>query len=69
VKNILGFKNGFLCVLTESDTSDRLYGVQQAKEWQPIHAAEEPEVRGIYVDEDVFQLAENEGANRWKWNR
>jgi hypothetical protein len=66
VKSILDFKNGFLCVLTESDISDGLYRVNRAKEWHPIHVAKESEVRtligrpvsevdkeeGIYVDED-----------------
>ena len=53
-----------------------MYRVNRAKEWHPIHAAEEAEVRtligrpvsevdseeGIYVDEDgnVFKLAEKE---------
>ena len=74
MKSILSFKNGLLCVLTESDISDGLYRVNRAKEWHPIHAAEEAEVRtligrpvsevdseeGIYIDEEgnVFQLAE-----------
>ena len=74
IKTTLDYKKHFLCVLTESEISEGLRGVALVKEWHPVHAAEEAEVRtlvgrpvtaanpeeGIYVDEEgnVFQLAE-----------
>jgi hypothetical protein len=74
VKTSLDYKKDFLCILTESEIPDGPRGAGAAKEWHPVHAAEEAEVRtlvgrpvipvdsdeGIYVDEEgnVFQLAE-----------
>ena len=74
MRTILDYKKDFLCVLTESEISDGPRGPVLVKEWHPVHAAEEAEVRtlvgrpvtevnsdeGIYVDEEgnVFQLAE-----------
>jgi hypothetical protein len=74
VKSILDYKKDFLCVLTESEISDGPHGAVLVREWHPIHAAEETEIRtlvgrpvtevnsdeGIYIDEEgnVFQLAE-----------
>ena len=74
MKTILDYKEGFLCVLTESEVSDGPRGAVLVREWHPVHAAEEAEVRtlvgrhvtevnsdeGIYIDEEgnVFQLAE-----------
>jgi hypothetical protein len=74
MKASLDHKKGFLCVLTEFETSDGPRGVVLVREWHPVHAAEEAEVRtlvgrpvteadsdeGIYIDEEgnVFQLAE-----------
>jgi hypothetical protein len=74
MKTSLDYKEGFLCVLTESEVSDGPRGAVLVREWHPIHAAEEAEVRtlvgrpvtktnsdeGIYLDEEgnVFQLAE-----------
>ena len=74
VKTILDYKKDFLCVLTESEISDGPRGAVLVREWHPVHAAEEAEVRtlvgrpvtevnsdeGIYIDEEgnVFQLAE-----------
>ena len=74
MKTTLDYKKGFLCVLTESEISDGPCGAALVREWHPIHAAEEAEVRtllgrpvtevnsdeGIYIDEEgnVFQLAE-----------
>jgi hypothetical protein len=71
---VLNYKKGFLCVLTESEVSDGPRGAVLVREWHPIHAAEEAEVRtlvgrpvteansdeGIYVNEEgnVFQLTE-----------
>jgi hypothetical protein len=72
VKTTLDYKDGFLCVLTESEISDG--PLVPTRQWHPVHPAEEAEVRtlvgrpvteanpdqGIYVDEEgnVFQLAE-----------
>jgi hypothetical protein len=74
MKTTLDYKNGFLCVPTESEISDASWGASAVKEWHSVQAAEEAEVRtlvgrsvipvdsdeGIYVDEEgnVFQLAE-----------
>ena len=74
MKTTLNYKKGFLCVLTESEISDGPRSTVPVREWHPVHAAEEAEVRtlmgrpvtqvnsdkGIYVDEEckVFQLAE-----------
>ena len=74
MKTILDYKKDFLCVLTESEISDGPRGAALVREWRPVHAAEEAEVRtlvgrpvteinsdeGIYIDEEgnVFQLAE-----------
>ena len=74
MKTILDYKKNFLCVLTESEISDGPRGAVLVREWHPVHAAEEAEVRtlvgrpvtqvnsdeGIYIDEEgnVFQLAE-----------
>ena len=74
MKTILDYKKDFLCVLTESEISGGPRGAVLVKEWHPVHAAEEAEVRtlvgrpvtevnsdeGIYIDEEgnVFQLAE-----------
>ena len=74
MKTSLDHKKDFLCVLTESEISDGPRGAVLVREWHPVHAAEEAEVRtlvgrpvtevnsdeGIYVDEEgnVFQLAE-----------
>ena len=74
MKTILDYREDFLCVLTESEISNGPRGPVLVKEWHPIHAAEELEVRtlvgrpvtqvnsdeGIYVDEEgnVFQLTE-----------
>ena len=74
MKTILDYKKDFLCVLTESEISDGPRGAVLVREWHPVHAAEEAEVRtlvgrpvtevnsdeGIYIDEEgnVFQLAE-----------
>jgi hypothetical protein len=74
VKTTLDYKKDFLCVLTEFEVSDGSRGAVRTREWRPVHAAEEAEVRtllgrpvtvanpeeGIYVDEEgnVFQLAE-----------
>ncbi len=74
MKTTLDCKKDFLCVLTESEISHGPRGAIPVKEWHPVHAAEEAEVRtlvgrpvtqvnsdeGIYVDEEgnVFQLAE-----------
>jgi ERF superfamily len=74
VKTTLDYRKDFLCVLTESEISDGPRGTVLMKEWHPIHAAEETEVRtlvgrpvteansdeGIYIDDEgsVFQLAE-----------
>jgi hypothetical protein len=71
VKTTLDYKDGFLCVLTESEISDG--PLVPTRQWHPVHPAEEAEVRtlvgrpvteanpdqGIYVDEEgnVFQLA------------
>jgi hypothetical protein len=74
MKTTLDHKKDFLCVLTESETSDGARGTALVREWHPVHRAAEAEVRtlvgrpvtevnsdeGIYVDEEgnVFQLAE-----------
>ena len=74
MKTSLDYKKNFLCVLTESEISDRPRGAVLVREWHPVHAAEEAEVRtlvgrpvteidsdeGIYIDEEgnVFQLGE-----------
>ena len=74
MKTTLDYKKDFLCVLTESEISDASRGAVLVKEWHPVHAADEAEVRtlvgrpviqvssdeGIYIDEEgnVFQLAE-----------
>ena len=74
MKTTLDYKKDFLCVLTEFEISDERRGAVLVREWHPVHAAEESEVRtllgrpvteadsdeGIYVDEEgnVFQLAE-----------
>ena len=74
MKTILDYRKDFLCVLTESEISDGPRGAVLVREWHPVHAAEEAEVRtlvgrpvtevnsdeGIYIDEEgnVFQLAE-----------
>jgi hypothetical protein len=74
VKTTLDHKKNFLCVLTESELSNEPHGAVLVKEWHPVHAAEEAEVRtlvgrpvtevnsdeGVYIDEEgnVFQLAE-----------
>ena len=74
MKTTLDYKKDFLCVLTESEISDGPRGAVLVREWHPVHAAEEAEVRtlvgrpvtevnsdeGIYIDEEgnVFQLAE-----------
>ncbi len=74
MKTTLDYKKNFLCVLTESEILDGLRGAVLVREWHPVHAAEESEVRtlierpgteanpdeGIYTDEEgnVFQLAE-----------
>ena len=74
MKTILDHRKNFLCILTESETSDGPRGAGLVREWHPVHAAEGAEVRtlvgrpvtqvnsdeGIYVDEEgnVFQLAE-----------
>ena len=74
MKTILDHRKNFLCVLTESEISDGPRGAVLVREWHPVHAAEEAEVRtlvgrpvtevnsdeGIYIDEEgnVFQLAE-----------
>ena len=79
MKTVLDYKNDFLCVLTESEISNGPCGAVPMKEWHPVHAAEEAEVRtlvgrpvtevnsdeGIYIDEEgnVFQLAEK-GRNK-----
>ena len=74
MKTSLDYKRASLCVLTESKISDGPRGAVLVREWHPVHAAEEAEVRtlvgrpvtevnsdeGIYLDEEgnVFQLAE-----------
>ena len=74
MKTTLDYKKDFLCVLTESEVSDGQRGAVLVREWHPVHAADEAEVRtlvgrpvtevnsdeGIYIDEEgnVFQLAE-----------
>jgi hypothetical protein len=44
---VLDYKKGFLCILTESEISHRSRGTVTLKEWHPVHAAEEPEVRTL----------------------
>jgi hypothetical protein len=74
MKMSLDYKRDFLCVLTESEISNGARGAVLVREWHPVHAAKEAEVRtmagrpvteinsdeGIYIDEEgnVFQLAE-----------
>ena len=74
MKTSLDYKRDFLCVLTESEISNGARGAVLVREWHPVHAAGEAEVRmlvgrlvteansdeGIYIDEEgnVFQLAE-----------
>ena len=74
MKTILDHRKNFLCVLTECEVLDGPRGAVLVREWHPVHAAEEAEVRtlvgrrvtevnsdeGIYIDEEgnVFQLAE-----------
>ena len=47
MKTTLDYKKDFLCVLTESEISDGPRGVVLVKEWHPVHAAEEAEVRTL----------------------
>jgi hypothetical protein len=74
MKGRLDYRKNFLCILIESEMSDGARGAMLVREWHPVHAAEEAEVRsllgrpvteaysdqGIYIDEEgnVFQLAE-----------
>ena len=75
MKTILDYKKDFLCVLTESDTSDG----SSIRVWHPVRRAERTEIEtlsgrpltiinpteGIYVDEEghVFRLA-NRGETK-----
>src|ERR1700733_2254915 len=45
MKTTLDYKNDFLCVLIESETSDEPRGAVLVREWHPLHKAEEGEVR------------------------
>src|SRR5216683_127927 len=73
MKTSLEYKKGCLCVLTESEISDKPRGAVLVREWHPVHKAEKAEVRsllgrpvteansdeGIYIDEEGnVQLAE-----------
>ena len=47
MKTTLDCKKEFLCVLTESEISHGPRGAIPVKEWHPVHAAEEAEVRTL----------------------
>jgi hypothetical protein len=47
VKTTLDYKKDFLCVLTELEISEGPHGAVLVKEWHPVHAAEESEVRTL----------------------
>jgi hypothetical protein len=47
MKTILDHRKNFLCVLTESEVSDGRPGAVVVREWHPVHAAEEAEVRTL----------------------
>jgi hypothetical protein len=47
MKTTLDHKKDFLCVLTESEASDGPRGAVLVREWHPVHAAEEAEVRTL----------------------
>jgi hypothetical protein len=47
MKTTLDHKKDFLCVLTESEASDGPRGAVLVREWHPVHAADEAEVRTL----------------------
>ncbi len=79
MKTVLDYRRNFLCVLAESEPLNLPDGSTLAKQWYPVHRAEEVEARtlvgrpvrltdseeGIYVDEEgyVFQLL-NKGKTK-----
>lgn len=60
LKRTLDFKDGFLCVPTESETFGGSRNITRAREWHQVHATEMEEV-GTLIGRPVIEVSSDEG--------